>query len=64
MRWTTHEGKPVDWTAPPHYQNGRLDLVLPGEDRALIDPEVLSVRRKEYMKIVKTRMRRAAEARR
>lgn len=55
--WTRDaDGNFVDWTKPPHYERGILNLVLPGE--RLVSPEVLSRRRWEYVQLTRRRMSR------
>ena len=55
--WTKDSsGNYIRWNEPPHYVNGLLTLVLPGED--LISHTELSKRRSEYMKLCRREMRR------
>lgn len=59
--WTRDEnGGFVDWTKPPFYVNGILTLLLPGEAHA--DPDTLSKRRHEYMKLQRRRLRSCADS--
>jgi len=62
-QWTTWQGKPVDWTAAPHYTNGVLNLILPDENCRTLDPNIISARLHEYVKICHVRMKRARIAR-
>ena len=55
--WTKgRDGKYIDWTKPPHYVRGVLNLVLPGEED--VSEAVLRQRREEYMRLTKRRMAR------
>lgn len=47
--WTRDAaGKPVDWTAPPYRDGGRLSLVLAHEDPRALEPGTLRRRIAEY----------------
>jgi hypothetical protein len=50
-------GERVNWTAPPYYVNGRLMLVLEGEDPTKIP---LDVQRKRTLEYYRSRRRQQA----
>lgn len=55
--WTTdQDGGFVRWNEPPYFVNGRLTLLLEGEDR--VDVDELSKRRHEYMKLERRRIKK------
>ena len=57
--WTRDEGGEfIDWTQPPYYVSGILNLVLPGERN--VHPDILSKRRVEYVKLQKRRLKKKA----
>jgi hypothetical protein len=56
--WTRDaDGNFVDWTKAPHYVNGKLDLLLPGEDRNKMPRDVFSKRTDEYTKLAKRKLK-------
>ena len=57
--WTRdQDGNFVDWTKPPHYVGGVLDLVLPGEDRGRMPRDTFLKRNQEYMKLRRRSMKK------
>ncbi len=57
--WTRDAaGEFVDWTKPPHYVGGVLDLVLPGEERDRMPRSEFVKRTDEYMKLTKRTMKK------
>ncbi len=55
--WTTDaDGNYVDWTQPPHYVDGVVNLLLPGESGIEIDE--LAKRRLEFIKLRLREIRR------
>ena len=52
VSWTKDvNGAYVAWNQPPHYVNGRLNLLLPGE-RYILASE-LAKRRREYLRLAR-----------
>ena len=50
--WTKDaDGEYIRWNRPPHYVNGVLNLLLPGEERVSMGE--ISKRRGEYMKLAR-----------
>lgn len=43
----------IDWTRPPQYVGGVLNLALPGEDLATLTPAVLERRTQAYLRQVR-----------
>lgn len=57
--WTRDaDGNYVDWTKPPHYVGGVLDLVLPGEERDRMPRAEFTKRREEYLRLRKRQMKK------
>lgn len=58
--WTRDaDGNFVDWTKPPYYVGGVLNLRLPGEDAGKMPRGTWSKRNQEYMKLRKRSMKKA-----
>ena len=56
--WTRDsDGNFVDWTKPPHYVGGVLNLNLPGEEPGKMPRAEHSKRLDEYMKLAKRRLK-------
>lgn len=61
--WTRDaDGAFIDWTKPPYYVGGVLNLLLPGEDAGKMPRETWQKRNAEYMKLTKRRMKKGPEA--
>lgn len=60
--WTRdQDGNFVDWTKPPYYVGGVLNLLLPGEDAGKMPRETWCKRNEEYMKLCKRRMKKGPD---
>ncbi len=55
--WTKDAaGEHVRWNEPPHYIDGVVNLLLPGE--TCLSPPELSKRRREFMKLQRRDLKR------
>jgi hypothetical protein len=57
--WTVDaQGNYIDWTAPPYYVDGVLNLALPGESVGTMPRAVHIQRTEEYMKLRRRQMKK------